>query len=164
MGFGPFFVFVADFPQLRQGMPNSLMNLVQPTVAGLGYELVDTQVSNRGRHLRFFIDKDGGVTLDDCADVSRHLSRVLEVEGVDYDRLEISSPGLDRPLRTEAEFRRFAGQRVDVRMRLPDETGRRRFVGQLRGAQDGTVTVDVDGQAVNLDLNSVDRARLVPQF
>ena len=88
---------------------NALENILEPTLAGLGFELVDLQLSNRGRFLRIFMDKPGGITVDDCATVSRHLSRLLEVEGVDYDRMEVSSPGLDRPLRKAADFARFAG-------------------------------------------------------
>lgn len=141
---------------------SGITGLLEPTLAGLGYELVDTQVSNRGRFLRIFIDKPGGITVDDCAGVSRHLSRVLEVEGIDYDRLEVSSPGLDRPLRKAGDFSRFAGERVDVRMRLADAEGRRRYVGLLRGAADGIATVEVDGRTVELKLDEVERARLVP--
>jgi ribosome maturation factor RimP len=110
------------------------------------------------------MDKPGGITVDDCVAVSRHLSRVLEVEGIDYDRLEVSSPGLDRPLRKPADFARFAGQRVDVRMRAPDATGRRRFVGVLRGIEGATATVEVDGTPVALQLDDMERARLVPQL
>ena len=95
----------------------------------MGYELVDLQVSNRGGLLRLFIDKPGGIGLEDCAAVSRQLTRVLEVEGVEYDRLEVSSPGLDRPLRKAQDFARFAGQKADVRMRTPDAGGRRRQRG-----------------------------------
>lgn len=137
---------------------------MEPTLVGLGFELVDMQVSSRGRFLRIFMDKPGGITVDDCAAVSRHLSRVLEVEGIDYDRLEISSPGLDRPLRKPADFARFAGQRVDVRMRLADASGRRRYVGLLRGIEGTTATVDVDGAPVALQLDGMDRARLVPEL
>ena len=79
-------------------MASAIEGILEPTLTGLGFELVDAQVSNRGRFLRIFMDKPGGVTLEDCAAVSRHLSRVLEVEGIDYDRLEVSSPGLDRAL------------------------------------------------------------------
>ena len=135
---------------------------MDPTLIGLGYELVDMQVSNRGRFLRLFIDKPGGITVEDCAGVSRHLSRVLEVEGIDYDRLEVSSPGLDRPLRKPADFARFAGQKVDVRMRLADASGRRRYVGLLKGIEGATATVEVDGAPVALQLDGMDRARLVP--
>jgi len=110
------------------------------------------------------MDKPGGITLEDCAAVSRHLSRVLEVEGIDYDRLEVSSPGLDRALRKAADFARFAGQKVDVRMRLADATGRRRYIGLLKGIEGTTATVEVDGAAVALQLDGMDRARLVPEL
>ena len=130
----------------------------------MGYELVDLQVSNRGGLLRLFIDKPGGIGLEDCAAVSRQLSRVLEVEGVEYDRLEVSSPGLDRPLRKAQDFARFAGQKADVRMRTPDATGRRRFVGVLKGENEGRVSLELDGQTVALAIADIDRARLVPEL
>ena len=142
----------------------AIVGVVEPAVAGLGFELVDTQVSSRGRMVRVFIDKPGGVSVDDCADVSRHLTRVLAVEGIDFDRLEVSSPGLDRPLRKAADFARFAGQTVDVRMRAADASGRRRFVGTLRGTTGEVATVIVDGQAVDLSLAGMERARLVPDL
>lgn len=138
--------------------------MVEPAVSGLGYELVDVQASNGGRMLRLFIDKPGGITLDDCAAVSRHLTRVLAVEGIDYERLEVSSPGLDRPLRKGSDFARFAGHRADVRMRTPDPSGRRRFVGVLRGAEAGRLSIELDGHTIGLDLADVERARLVPEL
>jgi len=130
----------------------------------MGYELIDVQASNGGRLLRLFIDKPGGVTLDDCAAASRHLTRVLAVEGIDYERLEVSSPGLDRPLRKEADFARFAGQKADVRMRTPDATGRRKFVGVLRGAEAGQVSMELDGRVIALALDDLDKARLIPDL
>jgi ribosome maturation factor RimP len=102
--------------------------------------------------------------VDDCAEISRHLTRVLAVEGIDYERLEVSSPGLDRPLRKERDFARFAGQKAEVRMRTPDASGRRKFVGVLRGAQAGQVSLEMEGQTVALALQDVDKARLVPQL
>ena len=144
-------------------MASALEGILEPTLAGLGFELVDTQVSNRGRFVRVFMDKPGGITVDDCAAVSRHLSRLFEVEGIDYDRLEVSSPGMDRPLRRPVDFARFAGHKVDVRMRLADATGRRRYVGVLRGIDGATATVEVDGAPVALQLEGMDRARLVPE-
>jgi ribosome maturation factor RimP len=160
MGFGPFFVSAAEMSGIEAK--------VAPAVAGLGYELVDVQASNGGRMLRVFIDKPGGVTVDDCAAVSRQLSRVLPVEGVDYDRLEVSSPGLDRPLRKADDFVRFDGQRAELRMRTPDATGRRKFVGVLRGSGDGRVNVELDGtqdrQQVALALDDIERARLIPKL
>jgi len=143
---------------------SALEGLLEPTLAGLGFELVDAQVSNRGRHLRVFMDKPGGITVDDCAAVSRHLSRLFEVEGVDYDRLEVSSPGLDRRLHRPTDFARFAGQRVEVKMRQADAQGRRRFVGTLRGLEGAAATVEVDGEAVALPLDGMERARLVPEL
>jgi len=143
---------------------SSLEGILEPTLAGLGFELVDTQVSNRGRFVRIFMDKPGGITVDDCAAVSRHLSHLLEVEEVDYDRLEVSSPGLDRPLRRPADFVRFAGQRVDVKMRVADAQGRRRFVGLLRGMEGAAATVEVDGVPVALQVDGMERARLVPEL
>ena len=142
----------------------NLENVVEPVVAGMGYELVDLQASNGGRLLRLFIDKPGGIGLEDCAAVSRQLSRVLEVEGVDYDRLEVSSPGLDRPLRKASDFERFAGRKAEVRMRRKDESGQRRFVGVLRGVADGRVNLELDGKVVALALEEMERAKLVPEL
>ena len=130
----------------------------------MGYELVDVQASNGGRLLRLFIDKPGGVTVDDCATISRHLTRVLAVEGIDYERLEVSSPGLDRPLRKPADFARFAGHKAEIRMRTADPAGRRRFVGVLRGAEAGEVSMELEGQTVRLALEDVDRAKLIPEL
>jgi ribosome maturation factor RimP len=142
----------------------SLENVIEPVVNGMGYELVDVQASNGGRLLRLFIDKPGGVGLEDCAAVSRQLSRVFEVEGIDYERLEVSSPGLDRPLRKGADFARFAGQKAEVRMRTPDASGRRKFVGVLRGAAEGRVNLELEGRLVALALDDLERAKLVPEL
>jgi len=142
----------------------SLEKLIEPVAAGMGYELVDVQASNGGRLLRLFIDKPGGITVTDCAAVSRQVSRVLEVEGVDYERLEVSSPGLDRRLRKADDFVRFAGQRAELRMRTPDAGGRRRYVGVLRGADAAQVSVELDGRTVALALEDIERAKLVPEL
>ena len=142
----------------------AIASVVEPAVAGMGFELVDTQVSSRGRMVRVFIDKPGGVSVDDCADVSRHLTRVFAVEGIDFDRLEVSSPGLDRPLRKAADFARFAGQKVDVRMRTADAGGRRRFVGTLQGSTGEVATLIVDDHTVELSLAGMERAPLVPDL
>jgi ribosome maturation factor RimP len=143
----------------------NLESVIAPVVSGMGYELVELQAANGGRMLRLFIDKAGGIDVEDCAAVSRQLSRVFEVEGVEYERLEVSSPGLDRPLRKAADFARFAGHKADVRMRTPDPTGRRRFVGVLRGVAAGAVDVELDGKTtVRLALDDLERARLVPEL
>jgi ribosome maturation factor RimP len=140
-----------------------LSSLLETTLAGLGYELVDMERSGKGRMMRVFIDKPGGINLDDCAKVSNHLGRVLTVENVDYERLEVSSPGLDRPLKQERDFVRFAGQKVRVKLRVPLE-GQRNFVGVLRQTQAGKVEMEVEGKAVVFELVNLDRARLVPDI
>ena len=142
----------------------SVEKVIEPAVTGMGYELVDVQASNSGRLLRLFIDKPGGVTLNDCAAISRHLTRVLAVEGIDYERMEVSSPGLDRPLRKASDFARFAGHKAEIRMRTPDASGRRKFVGVLRGAEAGQVSLELEGQTVALVLDDVDRAKLIPEL
>ena len=142
----------------------TMAEVVETTLAGMGFELVDARASGGGRLLAIFIDRPGGITVDHCAEVSRQLARVFAVEGIDYDRLEVSSPGLDRPLRKAADFERFAGSKVDVKMRTPDASGRRRFTGLLRGAQGGVAALEVAGQAVALNLDDIDRARLVPDL
>ncbi|MBL8393669.1 MAG: ribosome maturation factor RimP [Candidatus Accumulibacter sp.] len=140
--------------------------LLERTVTGLGYELVDVERSPRGRVLRVFIDKPEkprGVDVEDCALVSNQLSRVLTVEDVDYDRLEVSSPGIDRPLKKEADFERFAASQVTLRLRLP-LSGRRNFSGVLLGMVDGKVRLQSDAGEMEFDLGNIDRARVVPRF
>ena len=138
-----------------------LQALLETTLAGLGYELVDLDRSGRGRLLRIFIDKPGGINVDDCAAVSHHLMRVLAVENIAYDRLEVSSPGLDRLLKKEQDFVRFAGHKARVRVRIPIN-GQRNFVGVLREVKSGIVQLDVEGRLLSLDLSNLEKARLVP--
>lgn len=152
----------------------NLQEIVRRTVEQLGYEFVDLEVSGRARLLRVFLDRHPaqgqtmpapgeGLTIDDCVAVSNQLSRVLEVEGVDYDRLEVSSPGLDRPLRSRDDFRRFMGSKATISLRVP-MNGRKRFVGTLVGLDDVAVAMDLEGVAVQLPLGDIDKARLVPEF
>ena len=135
--------------------------LLEGTLTGLGYEVVALEVS-RGGLVRVFIDRRGGVNVEDCATVSNHLTRLFAVEGVDYERLEVSSPGLDRPLRGASDFERFAGARAQIKMRVP-VAGRRNFTGVLRGVSDSAVKLEVGGALVSLDLTLVDKARLAPE-
>jgi len=138
-----------------------LSTLLETTLAGLGYELVDVERSSKGGMLRVFIDKPDGINVDDCAAVSHHLSRVLTVENVNYDRLEISSPGLDRPLKKERDFERFAGQKARVKLRVPVD-GQRNFLGVLRGFNAGKVEMEVENKVLSFELANLDRARLAP--
>jgi ribosome maturation factor RimP len=142
-------------------MATDLAQLLESTLAGLGYEFVDLERSGKGKLLRIYIDKPGGINLDDCAVVSNHLSRVFTVEDVPYERLEVSSPGLDRLLRKEQDFVRFAGQKARIKVRVPVE-GQRNFVGVLRDTREGKVEIEVDGKVLALDLANLDKARLVP--
>jgi ribosome maturation factor RimP len=136
--------------------------LVETTLAGLGYELVDMEVSGRGL-MRILMDKPGGIALEDCERVSHQLTRLFAVEGVDYDRLEVSSPGLDRPLKKEADFVRFRGERAQLRLRMP-MAGRKNFTGILGNVQGGVLQLEVDGNQVAIELSNLDKARLVPTF
>ena len=138
-----------------------LQHTLESTLTGLGYELVDFERSGKGKLLRVYIDKPGGINVDDCAGVSNHLSRVLAVEGIEYDRLEISSPGLDRPLRKEQDFVRYAGHKARIKLRVP-VAGQRNFIGVLRDTRAGKVEIEVEGKMVSLDLANLDKARLVP--
>lgn len=140
-----------------------LEELLAQTVAGLGYELVHVELPARGRLIRLFIDREGGVNIDDCTLVSNHLSRVLTVENIDFDRLEVSSPGLDRPLKSLQDFTRFAGREAELKLRLP-LNGRKRFTGKLMGVEEGAVLMEVDGNLMRLPVADLDKARLVPKF
>jgi ribosome maturation factor RimP len=140
----------------------------------LGYELVEFETSPRARLLRVFIDRPegaqtekGGISVEDCAAVSHQLSRVFMVENVDYDRLEVSSPGLDRPLVKAADYRRFAGQDVQIKLRVP-LGNQRNFSGVLEGLQEEggieVVCLRMNETLHRFPLDNIDRARLVPKF
>ncbi|MDH4457003.1 MAG: ribosome maturation factor RimP [Candidatus Methylopumilus sp.] len=141
-----------------------LYGLIEKTVTQLDYELVDLEVSNRGKLLRLFIDKPEGITIDDCVLVSNQLGNVLAVENdIDYDRLEVSSPGLDRALKRDADFIKFADSRANVKVRMPIE-GRKNFLGTLKGVDDGDLLIDVEGVIFKIALTNIDKARLAPEF
>ena len=147
-------------------MKDKLFGLLEPVIAGLGYELVELEFAAAGRHsvLRVYIDRTdgGGIGLDDCERASRAIGAVLEAEnpiGHEY-RLEVSSPGFDRPLRTVAHFERFAGSEARIELAAPLE-GRRRFRGRLGPVADGIVTIEVDRKEWKLPLSGISKARLV---
>ena len=138
------------------------VRLVETTLTGLGYELVDLEVSGRGL-MRVLMDKPSGITLEDCELVSHQLTRLFAVEGVNYDRLEVSSPGLDRPIKKEADFVRFCGEKVQIKLRMP-LAGRKNFSGILGELLNGVLQLDVEGNFVSIELSNIDKARLVPTF
>jgi len=141
----------------------ALEELLGSTLAGMGYELVEVEQLARGKLLRIFVDKEGGISIDDCVTISNHLSRLLVVENIDYGRLEVSSPGLDRPLRKEADFLRFKGETVKLRLRIPVQ-GQRNFLGVLREVNDGRIKLEVEGKLLDLELSNLGKARLVPKL
>ena len=141
--------------------------LLEPTVEDLGYELVHLELTaqNRNQVLRIYIDAPGGIQVDDCATVSRQLSVVLDVEdplSQEY-LLEVSSPGIDRPLAKPEHFQQFVGEKVRIVMR-EYVLGKRRFTGSLIEANDRLAVVDVDGEEYELEYDSMDSARLEPVF
>lgn len=152
-------------------MNASVDNVIETTVQALGLELVDLESGQHGKVLRVFIDRAGslptdplsGITVADCERVTRQLQRVLPVEGIAYDRLEVSSPGLDRVLKTPSDFAKFAGFDADVRLRVP-QAARRKFSGVLRGFVAGAVQLEVEGVVHAFALGDVERARLAPRF
>jgi ribosome maturation factor RimP len=133
---------------------------LRDTLRGLGYELVDMEMS-RGGLMRLFIDSPKGISVEDCARVSNHLTRAFAVEGIDYERLEVSSPGLDRPLKRLEDYQRFAGSAATLRLKLP-RNGQRRFEGRLVGVEDAEVILEIEGERQRFALGDIDRARLVP--
>ncbi len=147
---------------------DKLSQLIEPVVAGQGYELVDVEWKNEsGWILRVFIDKPvGGVTLEDCATVSRELSAVLDVEDAIAPAysLEVSSPGLNRPLKKESDFARFIGKKAKIRTRRPVGDTRRNFSGTLVAVAEGKVKIDVGDQVCEVPVAEVEKANLVYEF
>lgn len=143
--------------------------LIGPTVEGLGYELVGVEFSTgAGALLRIYIDRPEGIQVEDCERVSHQVSGVLDVEDAVAGRytLEVSSPGMDRPLFTLAHFQRFVGERVKLRLDRPLLDGRRRISGRLQGIEEGAtlVVLSEDGEELMVPFADVERARLDPEF
>ena len=142
-----------------------LTKLLEPAIEQLGYELSDLEVNLGGRDgvIRLFIDKAGGVGLEDCESVSRQISAILDVEDPLPGQyvLEVSSPGLDRRLTKLEHFQRFKGEDVRVKLRLPIE-GRRNYRGYLRAADEENIEVEVDGESHRLPRATIRSARLIP--
>ena len=141
----------------------NLGELLEKTLPSMGYELVDWEISPKGRLVRVFIDKPKGVDVEDCARVSRHLTRLFAVENIDFERLEVSSPGLDRPLKKPADFVRFVGEEADFRLSAPIENARR-MKGILSGVEDNAVLVLTAQGMRTIPLGDIDRARLIPRI
>jgi len=147
-------------------MREQLLSLLQPSVEELGYELVDVEfAATGGGVLRLYIDAPAGITVDDCERVSHRVSEILDEEDPipsNYT-LEVSSPGLDRILRTREHFERFAGSKIKVQLSEPID-GRRRYTGTLTGVTGETIEMEVEGEPVRLDIARIEKARIVPQI
>lgn len=154
--FSPFFI-------CGGAMAGELEELLESTLKGMGYELVEVEQLAHNKLLRIFVDKEGGISIDDCVTISNHLSRLFAVENIDYGRLEVSSPGLDRPLRKEVDFHRFTGETVKLKLRIPLQ-GQRNFVGVLREVNNGIIKLEVEGKLLDLELSNLGKARLVPKL
>ncbi len=144
-----------------------LVELLEPVVTGMAYEFWGIEFIAQGKHsvLRVFIDAEKGIDVDDCAEVSRQISSVLDVEDpitTEYN-LEVSSPGMDRPLFKLAQYEKFVGHQVQLRLRVPFE-GRRRFTGLLKGVEGEDVVVEVDNEEYLLPIDAIDKANVVPKF
>ncbi|WP_188862845.1 ribosome maturation factor RimP [Marinobacterium nitratireducens] len=144
-----------------------LHELIEPSVTALGFELWGIEYVAQGAHsvLRIYIDSEDGISVDDCAKVSHQVSGILDVEepiSGQYN-LEVSSPGMDRPLFTLEQFAAWAGHQVQLRLRVPFE-GRRKFKGLLNGVEGDEVLLVVDKEEYLLPIDLIDRANIVPQF
>ncbi len=156
-----------DMEDRYQRVTRGVTELVEPILEDMGIELVDIEyVHHQGRWvLRLFIDKQGGVTVDDCAHVSGELGDLIDVKSfIDHSYvLEVSSPGVDRPIKREKDMVVSVGKKIKVKMAVPLK-GRRHFTGFLRDFREGVLYLEVDGELVSLDWRQVDRANLVYEF
>lgn len=149
------------------GKQSQLEALIEPIVASLGYRLWGIEFLSRGRNslLRVYIDTDNGITLEDCEKVSRQVSAVMDVEDpiADEYTLEVSSPGLDRPLFRLEHYEMMAGHTANVRLRVPFE-GHRKYRGIIKGIEDQDVVIEADGHELLLPIESIEKAQVIPQF
>jgi len=144
-----------------------LTEMLRPAVEETGKELLGIEFLSAGNHsvLRIFIEHENGINVDDCAEVSRQVSAILDVEdpiSTEYS-LEVSSPGLDRPLFELAHFQAVIGETINVKLSMP-LNGRRKFKGKLEAIENDTLVVTVDGEDYELVMSNVDKANLIPKF
>jgi len=165
-----FFIFGVRILGRKEDILERVRRIAEPLAAQEGMELVEVELGGAGgrQALRLFIDKPGGVSLDDCTSMSRSVSAALDVEDPiqgAYD-LEVSSPGLDRPLRTPEHFAKYAGQKARVRTYgpIPECENRKTFVGNLEGYEDGRIVVNVDGKVFRVPHAQVSKANVEPVF
>jgi len=143
----------------------NLEEFVSKIVAQMGYELVDFEFQNQGKLIRIFIDKPASVTIDDCVDVSNHLNHVLTVEeDIDYERLEVSSPGFDRVIKKIEDFQKFKGENIKIKTRTPI-MNQRNFKGEVLDVKGLVIMIKtLEQEEVNIDFDNIDHARLDPKI
>ncbi len=158
----PFFV-----PGESELSVNKLNELIQPLVEDLGYEFVGLEYNSNPKHsvLRIYIDKEEGIAIEDCELVSRETAALLDVKDPIRSQynLEVSSPGLDRPLFTPSHYREFIGEKAQVSLFAPLD-GRRKFSGPIVSADETAVTIDQDGSEVALNFDNIVKAKLIPDY
>ena len=143
---------------------DDLETLIEKLVTQLGYELVDFESVNGGKTLRIYIDKGDLITIEDCTKVSNHVNNVLSVEtDYDYERLEVSSPGLDRVIKKLNDFDRFKGEKIKIKTRFAIEN-RKNFKGILSGTKGESIMIEVDNESFLIEFDNIDKARLDPDY
>ena len=173
MGANPLFLLVGGLSRLRakgnlrvdrSEFTNVIWDRLAPEIEEQGYELVEVEYGQHGGTyiLRLFIDREGGVTLDDCVGLSPYVSAILDkdVNLAESYLLEVSSPGIERPVRKAEDFARFEGETIKIQTRSPIQ-GRRRFSGTLKGYRDGLISVEIDGAVHEIHIENVNKAHLV---
>lgn len=152
---------------MRQSM-TYLWDLLEPVVTGMGYELVEIEFNSNPKNkvLRLYIDKEEGILIEDCSDVSRQVSAVMDVEDPisGFFNLEVSSPGLDRPLRKIEDYIRFQGEDVKIKTSMPQAHGQRNFKGRLKAVDKDSIVIECDDKEVSLPVAAIEKARLIPNF
>ena len=143
---------------------DDIETLIEKLVTQLGYELVDFEAVNGGQILRIYIDKGDLIDIKDCTKVSNHVNNVLSVEtDYDYERLEVSSPGLDRVIKKLNDFDRFKGQKIKIKTRFAIEN-RKNFKGTLSGIKGESIMIEIDNESLLIDFENIDKARLDPDY
>ena len=143
---------------------DDLETLIEKLVTQLGYELVDFETVNGGQILRIYIDKGDLIDIEDCTKVSNHVNNVLSVEtDYDYERLEVSSPGLDRVIKKLNDFDRFKGQKIKIKTRFAIEN-RKNFKGTLFGTKGESIMIEIDNESLLIEFENIDKARLDPDY
>lgn len=145
----------------------AVWDALEGPLAEAGYELIEVELGSSGQDalLRLFIDRDAGITLDDCTAATRLVSPLLDLADIiqEHYMLEVSSPGVERPLRKESHFARYAGENIRVSTHTA-VGGRKRFAGRLTGVEDGLIAMECDGVSVSLHLENIRKAKLTPDL